>query len=128
MKTLLPVFLSLLLASETCRAQEPVAADTSKLDYKQFGLLAIQDGGRRKPIDTFARETLIRLTGRSTYTDKAGRKWTANDFVLSALLDTHDWKDRADGAGFSGQIKGATRARQNPEQISRSRNWWRFRN
>ena len=70
-----------------------MAADTSGLDYKQFGLLAIQDGGRRKPLDTFAKETLIRITGRSTYTDKAGRKWQPNDFVLSALLETHDWKN-----------------------------------
>ena len=65
------------------------------MDFKQFGLLAIQDGGRRKPIDTFAREALIRITGRSTYTDKAGRKWQPNDFVLSALLDTRDWKNES---------------------------------
>jgi len=63
------------------------------MNFKQFVLLAIQDGGRRKPIDTFARETLTRVTGRSTYTDKARRKWQANDFVLSALLETHDWKN-----------------------------------
>jgi cytochrome c-type biogenesis protein CcsB len=76
------------------QADQPVrAADTSGLDFKQFGLLAIQDGGRRKPVDTFARETLIRLTGRSSYADKAGRTWAPNDFVLSALLGTHDWKD-----------------------------------
>jgi cytochrome c-type biogenesis protein CcsB len=76
------------------QAGQPVrAADTSGFDFKQFGLLAIQDGGRRKPIDTFARETLIRLTGRSSYTDKSGRKWVPGDFVLSALLGTHDWKD-----------------------------------
>jgi hypothetical protein len=68
-------------------------ADRGSLDFKQFGLLAIQDGGRRKPIDTFARETLIRITGRSIQTDKAGRKWQANDFILSALLETHDWKN-----------------------------------
>ncbi len=68
------------------------AADTSTLDFKQFGLLAIQDGGRRKPIDTFAAETLIRITGRSGYTDKTGRAWEARDFVLSALLETHDWR------------------------------------
>jgi cytochrome c-type biogenesis protein CcsB len=78
-------------------AQEPSppfkAADSSGLDFKQFGLLAIQDGGRRKPIDTFAAETLIRLTGRSGYTDKAGRRWVARDFVLSALLETHDWRN-----------------------------------
>ena len=52
-----------------CFAQtaEMPAADSSSLDFKQWGLLAIQDGGRRKPIDTFARETLIKITGRSTY-------------------------------------------------------------
>ena len=44
------------MAGDLCRAQQPVAADTSKLDYKQFGLLAIQDGGRRKPVDTFAKK------------------------------------------------------------------------
>ncbi len=74
--------------------QSPVAAaDTSGFDFKQFGLLAIQDGGRRKPIDTFARESLIRINARSTYTDRNGRKWQPLDFVLSALLETHDWQN-----------------------------------
>jgi cytochrome c-type biogenesis protein CcsB len=74
--------------------QSPVAAaDTSALDFKQFGLLAIQDGGRRKPVDTFARESLIRINARSTYTDRNGRKWRPADFVLSALLETHDWQN-----------------------------------
>ena len=54
--------------------------------------MAIQDGGRRKAIDTFARETLIRITARSTYTDKNGRLWLPKDFIMSALLETHDWK------------------------------------
>jgi cytochrome c-type biogenesis protein CcsB len=67
------------------------AADSSGLDFKQWGLLAIQEGGRRKPIDTFARETLIKITGRSTYTSGA-RTWQGTDFILSMLLDTHDWK------------------------------------
>src|SRR5437868_13331149 len=70
-----------------------MAADTSGLDYKQFGLLAIQDGGRRKPLDTFARETLIKITGRSGYGDRASKHWEPQDFVLSALLETHDWKN-----------------------------------
>jgi len=69
----------------------PVA--DSALDFKQWGLLAIQDGGRGKPVDTSAKETLIRITGGSTYTDTTGRKWRPDDFVLSALLETHDWKD-----------------------------------
>src|SRR6266550_1301611 len=82
-----------LFLSGLCLAQQAdmPAADTSSLDFKEFGLLAIQDGGRRKPVDTFARETLIKLTGRSTYTSGA-RTWQANDFLLSMLLDTHDWK------------------------------------
>jgi cytochrome c-type biogenesis protein CcsB len=81
------------LVSDVCVAQSDMpAADSGSLDFKQWGLLAIQDGGRRKPIDTFARETLIKTTGRSSYTDTRGKKWPANDFVLSMLLDTHDWK------------------------------------
>jgi hypothetical protein len=81
------------LITGTGRAALPdvSAVDSSALDFKQWGLLAIQDGGRRKPVDTFARETLIRITGRSAYTDQAGRKWQPSDFVLSALLETHDW-------------------------------------
>jgi cytochrome c-type biogenesis protein CcsB len=74
-------------------AAEVSAANTSNLDFKQWGLLAIQDGGRRKPVDTFAKEALIRITGRSTYTDKSGRKWGPNDFILSALMETRDWKN-----------------------------------
>ena len=85
--------ISLLLSGVGLAQQADMpAADTSSLDFKQFGLLAIQDGGRRKPVDTFARETLIKLTGRSTYSVGA-RTWQANDFLLSMLLDTHDWKN-----------------------------------
>ena len=66
---------------------------SASLNYEQFGMLAIQDGGRRKPVDTFARETLIRITGRSSFRDKNSRTWQPNDFVLSALLETHDWRN-----------------------------------
>ena len=83
-------FLIVVFAGQVGHAQQ-AAGDSSALNFKQFGLLAIQDNGRRKPIDTFAKETLIRITGRSTYTSGA-RKWSPNDFVLSALLETHDWK------------------------------------
>src|SRR6202011_5307487 len=88
---------SAFLAASTGTGQDeksPVtAADSSRLDFKQFGLLAIQDGGWRKPIDTFARETLIRITARSAYTAKDGRPWQPRDLILSALLETHDWKN-----------------------------------
>ncbi len=90
---ILALAISALLRGVGYGASEVPSATSDSLDFKQWGLLAIQDGGRRKPIDTFARETLIRITGRSTYTDKTGRKWQPNDFVLSALLETHDWKN-----------------------------------
>jgi cytochrome c-type biogenesis protein CcsB len=80
------------------------AADAPDLDFKQWGLLAIQDGGRRKPVDTFAKEALIRITGRSTHSDKTGKKWRPNDFVLSALIETHDWKNEPMVLISSGQL------------------------
>src|SRR5437867_4495445 len=87
------LFTILLVLAKTSQAQHSVTPETGGLDFKQFGLLAIQDNGRRKPIDTFAKQTLIQLTGRSTYTDKAGREWMPEDFVLSAVLETRDWKE-----------------------------------
>jgi cytochrome c-type biogenesis protein CcsB len=81
------------------------SADTVELNYNQFALLAIQDGGRRKPIETFAIETLIRITGRSTYIDKAGRTWRPKDFILSALLETHDWPNEPMVLVSFGQLK-----------------------
>src|SRR5262249_3001626 len=80
------------------------AANNGALEFKQWGLLAIQEGGRRKPVDTFAKEALIRVTGRSAYTDKTGRTWRPNDFVLSALTETHDWKDEPLVLISSGQL------------------------
>ena len=83
----------LLLLGSSVEAQKAApAADTSALEFKQFGLLAIQDNGRRKPIDTFAREALIKISGRSTYKAANGKRWQATDLVLSAFLETHDWK------------------------------------
>jgi hypothetical protein len=63
------------------------ASGVPRREYRQsgfqaVGLLAIQDGGRRKPVDTFAKETLIRITGRSTYTGKTGPNMAAERFRL----------------------------------------------
>ena len=68
------------------------AADLVPGDFQEFGKLAVQDNGRRKPIDTFARESLLRITGLSTYTAIDGHKWAPNEFVISMLLESHDWK------------------------------------
>src|SRR6266480_5040503 len=90
---LIAAFAELFAGVDYAASPDVAAADGSTLDFKQWGLLATQDGGRRKPVDTFAKETLIRITGRSAYTDAAGRQWQPNDFILSALLETRDWKN-----------------------------------
>ena len=90
--------------SGACFAQSDMpAADSSSLDFKQWGLLAIQDGGRRKPIDTFARETLIKTTGRSSYTDTRGKKWQAKRFRSLGPARHAQLEGRTDGAGVAGQ-------------------------
>jgi cytochrome c-type biogenesis protein CcsB len=103
------VLITVMAVSALLRGIGLGAADTSvaspgNLDSKQWGLLAIQDGGRRKPLDTFSKETLIRITGRSTYKGKAGKTWRPNDFVLSALIETHDWKNEPMVLISSGQL------------------------
>ena len=74
-------------------------AELKEDDFKQWSLLAIQDEGRVKPLDTFAREALLRLTGGSflgmaVYKDAHEKVWQPNDFLVSILISdpqTHDW-------------------------------------
>lgn len=97
LRVALVLFAAGLFRGEAAAQQtQPVTVGGSpSLNYQQFGMLAIQDGGRRKPVDTFARESLIRITGRSSFRDKNNRVWEPNDFVLSALLETHDWRNES---------------------------------
>src|SRR5271168_4459290 len=61
------------------------------LNFDAWGKLAIQDNGRRKPIGSFAYESLVRLSGKSTLTAN-GRTWSADEWVLSMLLGTNKWE------------------------------------
>ena len=79
-------------------ANTPARAQLTEPDFKQWSLLAIQDEGRVKPLDTYARESLLHLTGGSflglaVYKDTAGKVWHPDDFLLSVMVSaTHDWK------------------------------------
>ena len=79
-------------------ANTPARAQLTEPDFKQWSLLAVQDEGRVKPLDTFARESLLHLTGGSflgmaIYKDATGKIWHPDDFLLSVLIsDKHDWK------------------------------------
>jgi cytochrome c-type biogenesis protein CcsB len=68
------------------------AHSAESLDFHAWSRLAIQDNDRTKPIDTFAEESLVRLSGRPTFKDGT-KTWTPNEWVLSMLLDTHNWAD-----------------------------------
>ncbi len=91
---LLSVFVLLAPAAGRAALQEA--------DFRQWGLLAVQDEGRRKPLDSFAHDALLRITGGSfmgidVYRDTAGRVWHPNDFLLSILsADAPRLEERAD--------------------------------
>lgn len=87
-----PFLLALVAGLSLLATSAAPAAEMTPADFKEFGKLAVQDGGRRKPMDTYARESLLRITGRDSYTSAGGRTWSASDFLLSMLLETHDWK------------------------------------
>ena len=53
--------------------------------------LIIQDGGRKKPFDTYARENLVKLTGRSKWYDSEHHKWTALEIMSDFALGTNNW-------------------------------------
>ena len=79
-------------------ANTPARAQLTEPDFKQWSLLAIQDEGRVKPLDTYARESLLHLTGGSfmgmaVYKDTTGKVWHPDDFLLSVMVsEIHDWK------------------------------------
>jgi cytochrome c-type biogenesis protein CcsB len=89
MKRLFLLLFALCQVLPSARAAEA----SGPLDFHEWGLLAVQQGGRRKPMDTLARETLVLLSGQREVT-AFGRRWEASDFLLSMLLDTQDWKNQ----------------------------------
>ncbi len=67
-------------------------------DFKTLLLIPLQDGGRVKPLDTFARESVRFITGREEFEGKASidtvldwlthpNVWDTKDFILIENLD-----------------------------------------
>lgn len=59
----------------------------SKTAIETAGSLPIQDGGRVKPLSTFAKFTLLRLNGRSTAKDNEGNPLSAMEWLLDVMVD-----------------------------------------
>lgn len=76
--------LPLLIAGWTLCAAQGV-------DVSLLGSLAIQDGGRRKPFDTFSRESLQKLTGRAVWKSPDGKRWPAVEWMADMTIGQGSW-------------------------------------
>src|SRR5271155_11429 len=63
--------------------------NTFAVDVTSFEKLAIQDGGRVKPFDTFARESVQLLTGKESFGGK-----NATELVISWLFTPDQWNNQ----------------------------------
>ena len=72
-------------------AGEGQAVIKKNISVKSMNTLIIQDGGRKKPFDTYARENLVKLTGRSKWYDSEHHKWTALEIMSDFALGTNNW-------------------------------------
>lgn len=62
-------------------------------DYSEARQLAIQAGGRKKPLDTFALESMQNITGRRSLTlPQTGQRFTPMDFLCSVWFDEAFWQ------------------------------------
>ncbi len=80
MKSKLWLFLVLLLAA-------PLSAQT--LDFKALSLLPLQEGGRVKPLDTFARESARMITGHEKFQGQGSM-----DLLFDWLTHPAEWNNK----------------------------------
>lgn len=66
-----------------------VASVSFANDGQALRYLPVQDGGRIKPYDSFARETLQLIYGKTSYQDRA-----AYEVIMTWILSPQDWHDR----------------------------------
>ncbi len=68
------------------------ASSASALDLRPLESVAIQEGGRKKPLATHARETLQKLGGRSTWQADDGRRVEAMEWIARVMWGEEDWE------------------------------------
>ncbi|MBC8870251.1 MAG: cytochrome c biogenesis protein CcsA [Planctomycetes bacterium] len=79
------------------------ARESEVFNWNQWRHLPVQEGGRGKPFDTLAWETLRLLSNRASFTDpETGQKLDANTFYLAILFDWQGWDKPADPHSSSG--------------------------
>lgn len=76
-------------AAATPEAPAPVPATRepwSEDIVQIFATLPVQDGGRVKPLDTFAQFSMLQLNGKRTFRTESGEKLTPIPWLLDALF------------------------------------------
>ena len=69
---------------------ESVPAGT--LNFNEASRIVIQNAGRKKPLDTFASESLQTISGRRTFNDpQTGQRLEAVEVLVSIWSGTRDW-------------------------------------
>jgi ABC-type transport system involved in cytochrome c biogenesis permease subunit len=73
-------------------------ADNVPLDTDALATLAVQDHGRKKPFTTFAKETVLTLSGHSTLTldnpDGSKTKLSPEEVILDLWFKPEGWDER----------------------------------
>ncbi|MBI2947899.1 MAG: cytochrome c biogenesis protein CcsA [Verrucomicrobia bacterium] len=65
----------------------------SELNFDDAARIVIQSGGRKKPLDTFASESLQTISGRRALKDpQSGQRLQAMDALISMWSGGRDWK------------------------------------
>lgn len=89
---LLAMFAFVLIFGPLATAQEKGAAPAAeKGSTDPLRYLPVQDGGRIKPFDTFARETLQLVYGSQTYKTPSGKKREAIEIIFLWMLLPQVW-------------------------------------
>lgn len=71
-------------------AAAPARAQTLSSD--SFARLAVLEGGRHKPMDSYAWESVRSIHGRSHAKDSSGKRWNSIDLVLDLAAQPEHWR------------------------------------
>ncbi len=105
---------AILALAALCRPAFAEAAPGGDLDWKPWRSLAVQDGGRQKPLDSLAWETGRMIGNRTSLADpESGQVLDATAMYLSMLLDWQGWDTQPSPHSLPGH-------RANPHQMPAS--------
>jgi len=83
--------LNFILALSLC-----ASAVKPNIEVDAMGELLLLDGGRKKPFDTYARETVLQLSGKTSWKDhQTGQKWSALELMTDMAIGTNHWTDES---------------------------------